>query len=50
MEFLSKPISLNQFLKIINAKKIEGELFATQFEFTEEQLEALRDFASRMRS
>jgi len=48
-ETLSQLIPLSQFLRIVNAKNVEGKLFTTEFKFTEEQLEALRDYASRMK-
>ena len=49
IEFLSKLIPLSHFLMIVNSKKVDGKLFTTEFRFTEEQLEALRDYASRMK-
>jgi len=48
LEFLSITIPLNTFLEIFNGKAVEAKLFTTTFKFTEEQLEAFRDYASRM--
>lgn len=48
LEFLTKIISTDTFLEIINGSDVEGKLFTTEFKLTEEQLEAFRDFASRM--
>jgi hypothetical protein len=49
LEFLSTTVSIETFLKIINGNKVEGRLFTTEFKLTDEQLEALRDYASRMK-
>ncbi len=48
LESLSLTIPLNTFLEIFNGKAIEVKLFTTTFKLTEEQLEAFRDYASRM--
>jgi hypothetical protein len=48
LEFLSVSIPTETFLKIISGSEIEGQLFTTEFKLSEEQLEAFKDFASRM--
>lgn len=48
MEHLTTHIPLEDCLELVNAKVVEGQLFSTEFKLTNEQLEALRDFASRM--
>lgn len=47
-EEIGTLISSEQFLKIIQARKVEMKLGRYQFELKEEHLEALRDLASRM--
>jgi len=46
LEFLNTMIPAKTFLKIINSKTVQGQLFHIEFHLSEEQLEALRDFAS----
>jgi len=41
-------LSVNEFLQIVNAKKVEGQLCNTEFVLSTDQMEALRDLASRM--
>ena len=48
LEFLSLTLPTNTLLEIINGKVVEAKLFTTTFKLTEEQLEAFRDYASRM--
>ena len=48
LEFLTIKIPVETFLEIINGTNVEGKLFTTEFKLTEQQLEAFRDFASRM--
>jgi hypothetical protein len=40
-------LSLQVFLRVVQAKQVIGSLAGEQFAFSEEQLEALRDLASR---
>jgi len=48
-EYLSKSLKIPVFLKIIAAKKVETQLGITEFVLSEEQLEAIRHFASMMK-
>lgn len=48
IEYVSSFLSLEEFLQIVNAQKVEGKLCNDEFQFTDEQMEALRDVASRM--
>lgn len=48
IEFVNSRFPINEFLQIVNAKKVEGKLCNTEFLLSSEQLEALRDLASRM--
>ena len=48
-EHLLKIISLETFLKIINAKEVEVQLGSTEIKISHEELEAMRDYASRMK-
>lgn len=41
-------ISQKNFLKVVNAKKVEVQIDDLKFQLTESNLEALRDLASRM--
>ena len=41
-------ISQKNFLKVVNAKKVEVQIDELKFKLTESNLEALRDLASRM--
>ncbi|MCL4394379.1 MAG: hypothetical protein M1482_06170 [Chloroflexi bacterium] len=47
-DFIAATLSLDDFLRIVNAKLVEGEVCGTAITFTPEQMEALRDLASRM--
>jgi hypothetical protein len=47
-EWVTSYLKAGQFLEIVNAKKVEGKLCDTEFVLSSEQLEALRDLASRM--
>lgn len=49
LEFLTSYLGLYDFLRIVNAKTVEVQLFITTFSLTPMQQEALRDFASRMK-
>jgi hypothetical protein len=49
LEVMQAFIPTNQFLDIANAKTVEGKICNDVFTFTNDQLEALRDLASRMR-
>lgn len=49
MEHLNTTISLETFLAIINSDSVEGKLHTAEFKLSASQLEALRDYASRMR-
>lgn len=40
--------TLEEFLQVVNAQTVEGQLCNTEFSFSSEQMEALRDVASRM--
>lgn len=42
LEFLAAPLSPEKFSKIANAKKVQGELFTTEFELSPAHLEILR--------
>lgn len=48
IEFINLHIPLADFLSIVNAKKVECQVSVQEFSLSDEQLEALRDFASRM--
>jgi hypothetical protein len=48
LEFVMSALSVDEFLQIVNAKKVEGKLCNTEFVLSKEQMEALRDIASRM--
>lgn len=48
VETMIFAVTYDTFRKIINAKKVEAQLGETEFTFTEQQLEALRDFNSRI--
>ena len=47
-EQVISEITLRDFLTIVNANKVEGQLCRMEFELTSSQMEALRDVASRM--
>ncbi len=47
-EFITALLPLNDFLEIVNAKQVDGEVCNVQFALSQEQMEALRDVASRM--
>jgi hypothetical protein len=47
-EYLSIPISTDDFLKMVNAHKVEIKVGAEEFGLKDSHLEALRDLASRM--
>jgi hypothetical protein len=49
MEWMFIDMKPEQFLKIANAKKVEFRLGNTSFEFTEDQMNTVRDFASRIK-
>jgi hypothetical protein len=48
VETMIFAVPYDTFRKIINAKKVEAQLGDTEFTFTEQHLEALRDFYSRI--
>jgi hypothetical protein len=47
-ESISVDLPLRKFILIVNAKQVEGQLGGTEFVLSDENLEALRDLASRM--
>ncbi len=47
-EMLELRTSPHRFLRLVNARRVSGRLGATRLTLSDEQLEALRDFASRM--
>jgi hypothetical protein len=47
-ESLAVAVSLKDFITTVNAKRVEGQLGGTEFALSRENLEALRDLASRM--
>ncbi len=47
-ELMFMTISQMNFLRIVNAKNVEGQIDELKFKLTESNLEALRDLASRM--
>lgn len=49
-EIISAIMPLSEFLRIANANTVEVKLGTTTFSLTTEQLEALRDLASRMQA
>jgi hypothetical protein len=49
LESMSKIIPYDIFLRIANAKKVEGRIGRKEFEMTPDYLKAFRDLASRMR-
>jgi hypothetical protein len=49
MEWMLTDMKPEQFLKIANAKKVEFRLGNTSFGFTENQMDTVRDFASRIK-
>jgi hypothetical protein len=49
VEGIASSVAIDDFLQILRAKKVEGKLCNTEFALSNEQMEALRDFASRMR-
>jgi hypothetical protein len=48
LEFLGTSIPFAAFLEIVNASSVSGRLFTTDFRLEKQQLEALRDFATRL--
>ena len=48
VETIATRLPVSDFLKIVNAKQVEGKVCNTEFTLTSEQMEALRDVASRM--
>jgi hypothetical protein len=50
MEVIGASVPLADFLKIANAKKVLMRIGGTEIKLKDDHLEALRDFASRMRS
>jgi hypothetical protein len=48
LEFMSANISAAQLLKLANAKSIEGKLSLTEFSLSSDQIETIKDFASRL--
>lgn len=48
LEMVHVPIDVDRFLQIVNAKKVEGQICNDEFVFTDKQMEAMRDVASRM--
>ena len=49
LEMVSMYLDTSDFLKIVNAEKVEVSLCNDEFTLTDNQMEALRDAASRMR-
>jgi hypothetical protein len=49
-ETLQISLPYDSFLKIANAKKVEGKLGTANFRFTENNLSFIREFVSRMKS
>jgi hypothetical protein len=49
LEHMSIYMPIEDFISIVNAKNVEMRLFSTEMSFSDEQLEALRDFASQMK-
>jgi hypothetical protein len=47
-EGLSLDLPLRKFIFMVNSKQVQGQLGGTEFVLSEENLEALRDLASRM--
>ncbi len=45
---MSVNISAAQLLRLANAKTIEGKLSTTEFSFSSDQIETIKDFASRL--
>jgi len=48
VELIDFVFPYDTFRKIISAKTVEAQIGETEFTFTEQQLEALRDFYSRI--
>lgn len=48
IEALLTRMPMQEFLRMLNAKKVEMKIFTSEFQLEDEQLEALRDFASRL--
>jgi hypothetical protein len=48
LELITSKLSVDEFLQIVNAEKVEGKVCNTEFVLTPSQMEALRDVASRM--
>lgn len=48
LEFMAAHISVSQFLRLANAKTIEGKLSTTEFSLSSDQIETIKDFASRL--
>jgi len=44
-EYMYADLTTDLFYQMANAKSIEGQLFATEFKFSEENIQALKDFA-----
>lgn len=45
---LSKSVPISDFLDIVNAKSVRGRIGSCEFTVSEEELDVLRDFASRL--
>lgn len=48
LEFMYADLPVETFLQIATAQKVEGKLFTTEFTLKPEQIEALKDLASRL--
>jgi hypothetical protein len=48
LESMSAQISAALFLRLANAKSIEGKLSQTEFSLSSDQIETIKDFASRL--
>ncbi|MEI8102436.1 MAG: hypothetical protein WCG61_02795 [Chlorobium sp.] len=48
LEQMNIDVPVEIFLKIVNSNSIEGSIGVTKFKFKESQIEALRDFATKM--
>ena len=50
LETLQTSVPYESFLKIANAKSVEGKLGSVKFTLTENNLNFMREFASRLKS
>ncbi len=49
-EVLEASVPYDSFLKVINAKSVEAKLGSAKFKLTDNNLSAMREFASRFKS